>query len=112
MHLRMEEYDEPVFEKEEEVEVEEKDYDDSLEAAYLTTGLLTAAKARAEAHLKGAPCSTHHHAVDMLLATINGPSLALAVIDNLLEVSAIALEDDEVAAMIAAIVAQELEDDD
>ena len=100
--------------EEEDIEViEEEEYDEyedeaDLDAAYLTTGLLTAGRALAAAHRDERDCGPHHSGLAVLLKQIDSPLMSLLVIENLVRVAAERLGDDDVEKMVNSIVLSEL----
>lgn len=99
--------------KVEEEEEEEPDNENvARDAAYLTTGLITAVRAVNDAHAKGKNCGPHHKAVGSLLKTIEDQMTAVLVIQHLLEIAVQSVSDEDVQRMVANIVAHELGADD
>jgi hypothetical protein len=78
------------------------------EAAYLTTGLITAVRAINAAHEAGEDCQSHHEAAGGLLVSIHSPLIAIRIIQHLLDIVAQTVDDDDVLKMVATIVATEL----
>ena len=101
----------PEDEEEEEYEVIDGD---TLErdAAYLTTGMITAARLINTAHEEGSGCQSHHEAAAALFTSIEHPLIAIRVIQHLLEIVAQSVDDEDVQRMVASIVATELGEDD
>lgn len=93
-----------------EVEEEEED-DEDLEAAYLTTGLLTAGVALSDAHQQGENCGPHHVALITMMRQIPNSAVAAEVINNLVTIACTYLDSEEVADMVSQIVREELDDD-
>lgn len=82
------------------------------DAAYLTTGLITAARALDSAHENGEDCTTHHEALVSLLTSIDNPMIAIRAIQHLVEIVAHKVDDEDVQRMVSSLVAIELNDDD
>lgn len=100
---------------------EEEDFElidgDLLErdAAYLTTGLITAVRAIHKAHEAGENCAPYHEATADLMTSIGNSLVAVRIIQHLLELVSAMVDDEDVQQMVATIVATELgedEDDD
>jgi hypothetical protein len=82
------------------------------DAAYLTTGLITAARAVNAAHDQGENCTPHHDALVDLLTSIDHPMIAIRTIQHLVDIVSSAVDDEDVQRMVLSIVATELEDDE
>jgi hypothetical protein len=95
----------------EEVAVEVEEEDNDLEAAYITTGLLTAGVALSDAHQQGENCGPHHVALLAMMSQIPNSMVASEVITNLVTVACTYLDSEEVADMVSQIVREELDDD-
>lgn len=81
------------------------------DAAYLTTGLITAARAINTAHDEGEDCGPHHDALMSLLSGIDNQMVALRAIQHLVEIVAHKVGEEDVQNMVASLVALELDDD-
>lgn len=92
-------------------DVDDEDEDALLQrdAAYLTTGLITAARSLNEAHDEGEDCSSHHTALnDLLVEGISDPLIALHALRHLTEIIAHRVDDEDVQNLVRSIVAIEL----
>jgi hypothetical protein len=78
------------------------------DAAYLTTGLITAVRGVHQAHDADDDCLPHHNATASLLIGIENPMTAIRVIQHLLDIVASTVDDEDVQQMVANIVATEL----
>lgn len=80
-------------------------------AAYLTTGLITAAREVAKAHDAGERCGPHHQATASLLSDIEDSTTAYRIIQHLLDIVAQTISDEDVKDMVTSIITTELEED-
>lgn len=93
-----------------ETEEEETHNARERDAAYLTTGLITAARSVNKAHEDEEDCADHHDAMNALLATcVENRMVALRTIQHLTDIVAYRVDDEDVQRMVLSIVATELE---
>lgn len=97
-----------------EVEVAEEPEPGQVEqnAAYLTTGLITAMRAVHKAHDKGENCGPYHEAAQALLESVEDQMTAVLVIQHLLQIAVQTVSDEDLQRMVATIVAHELVNDE
>ena len=103
-----------LFEAQMEEVGDDEDEDDETrerDAAYLTTGLITASHATAKAHDAGERCAPHHEATAVLLSNIEDSHTAFRIIEHLLTIVAESVDEDDIQRMVASIVTTELGED-
>ena len=93
-------------------EAEDEEGDMERDAAYLTTGLLTATRLIHAAHDEGENCTPHHEAAADLIVSIDHPLIAVRVIQHLLDITSQVVDEEDVQQMVANIVATELSDEE
>jgi hypothetical protein len=98
------------------LEDEDHDHDEisdevETEAAYITTGLITAGRQVAKSHEEEEDCNPGHLAVHQMLSYIDNSTVALLVIRNLIEVVSPSIDDEEVEMMVRSIVEDEFDSD-